>query len=194
MDIQIPIDRYSYLSTPKPKDAEELFEVVDGNREHLGKFLGWVQHNTSSQDSSKFINSLDHSDLYSEKFALFVTHKDNIAGVVDFNRGRKNSNELEIGYWLAKDYLGQGLMTKACAAFIDYAFKNSDVNRIVINTDTRNYKSQAVPRRLGFTKEGVGREFGILNGEYYDVNVNSILRSEWIAQQIAYKYVEALAA
>jgi len=194
MDIQVPIDRYSYLSIPEPKDAEELFELIDGNREHLGKFLGWVQHNNSSQDSLNFINSLDHSDVYNEKFAFFIMHRDKIAGVVDFHKGRKSSNALEIGYWLAKGYVGKGLMTKSCAALIDYAFKNSDVNRIVINTDTKNYKSQAVPSRLGFTREGVGRQFGILNGEYFDVNVNSILRSEWISQQIAYKYVEALAA
>ena len=194
MDIQVPIDRYSYLSTPKSEDAEELYELIDENREHLGKFLDWVQHSTSSQDSLNFIKSLDHSDLYNEKLAFFVIHRDKIVGVVDFREGRKSSNALEIGYWLSKEHLGKGLMTKACAALIDYAFKNSDVNRIVINTDTRNYKSQAVPSRLGFTREGVGRDFGILKGEYYDVNVNSILRSEWISQQIAYKYVEALAA
>lgn len=194
MDIQIPIDRHTYLKVPQPENAEELFNLIDSNREHLGKFLAWVEGNSTVEDSLNFINSLDHGNIYSEKFALCIVHRNKIVGIVDFHKGKTSSKSLEIGYWLAKEFIGQGLMTRSCAGFIDYAYKNSDVNRIVICTATRNFKSQAIPERLGFTKEGVGRQYGMINGEYFDVNVNSILRSEWVSQQIVNRYIISEAA
>ena len=194
MDFQIPIDRHNRLVIPSIDHAEELFALVDTNRDHLGKFLAWVPHNKTVQDSIDFIKSRDHEDTYSGKYALLILQNGKIAGIIDFHKGKRSPKSLEIGYWLSKSFSGKGLMTKACAALIDFAYKNSDVNRIVICCATKNFKSQAIPERLGFTKEGVGRQYGLLNGEHFDVNVNSILRSEWESQQIANRYIESEAS
>ncbi len=84
-----------------------------------------------------------------------------------------------IGYWLGGEYEGKGIMTRACTALIDYGFGELGLNRIVIRASTENTRSQAVPLRLGFTREGVERQAEWLNDHFIDMIVYSMLRSEW---------------
>jgi ribosomal-protein-serine acetyltransferase len=84
-----------------------------------------------------------------------------------------------IGYWLVSEYEGKGIMTRACEVLIDYGFDELGLNRIVIRASTDNVRSQAVPLRLGFTREGVARQAEWLNDRFIDMVVYSMLRSEW---------------
>ena len=36
-------------------DAPALFQLIERNRAHLRQFLGWLDHNTSVQDTFSFI-------------------------------------------------------------------------------------------------------------------------------------------
>lgn len=56
----------------------------------------------------------------------------------------------DIGYWLDKDHVGQGIVTKSCTKLIHYAFTtlNIEVARIITVVDNDN--SIAVAKRLGF--------------------------------------------
>ena len=65
------------------------------------------------------------------------------------------------------------MMTDACRALIDTLFSEYDLNRIEIRAAVQNVKSQAIPERLGFTKEGCLRQcewlhfvYGLLKEEY----------------------------
>jgi RimJ/RimL family protein N-acetyltransferase len=70
---------------------------------------------------------------------------------------RIGDEELEIGYWIHKDYLNQGLTTEATAALIKVAFELIHVHRIEIHCDPANLASAAIPRKLGFVHEGTLR-------------------------------------
>ncbi|MEB7787404.1 GNAT family N-acetyltransferase [Staphylococcus equorum] len=53
------------------------------------------------------------------------------------------------------------------------------MNRIEIQTATKNIKSQKIPRKLGFKQEGILREDEKLNGKFVDSYVFSLLKSEY---------------
>jgi RimJ/RimL family protein N-acetyltransferase len=56
----------------------------------------------------------------------------------------------EIGYWVHKDYINQGLATEATAALTKVAFLIERVARVEIHCDPNNVRSAAVPRKLRF--------------------------------------------
>ncbi|MCJ2540954.1 MAG: GNAT family N-acetyltransferase, partial [Candidatus Thermoplasmatota archaeon] len=89
---------------------------------------------------------------------------------------------VEIGYFVAEDHQGHGLMTRAVGAFVDHLFLEEGMNRVSARIMTENGRSRALVERLGLSLEGVHREEYKLRGEYKDMTVYSILRPEWKAR------------
>jgi ribosomal-protein-serine acetyltransferase len=90
-----------------------------------------------------------------------------------------NNKSASIGYWLDKEWLGKGVITRSCKAVIDDAFKRLQLNRIEIRAAVENTKSQAIPEKLGFKKEGIIRQGEFVNDHFVDLYVYSLLREEW---------------
>jgi len=70
---------------------------------------------------------------------------------------------------------------------IDDLFRELRLNRIEIQCAARNARSAAIPRRLGFTLEGIRREAELVNGEFRDLLHFSLLRKngiEWNARAL----------
>ena len=85
-----------------------------------------------------------------------------------------------IGYWLAEDQQGRGLMTAAVKRLLEHAFDELRLNRVGIEVAPNNPRSRALAERLGFREEGVLREaerFG--DDDYRDLVLYSMLASEW---------------
>ncbi|MEO6949604.1 MAG: GNAT family protein, partial [Ginsengibacter sp.] len=60
-------------------------------------------------------------------------------------------------------------------------FQKIGLNRIEIKAAVRNLKSQAIPIKLNFKKEGVLRQAEFVNNEFIDLFLYSILKEEWEA-------------
>ena len=70
-------------------------------------------------------------------------------------------------------------MTKALERYIEYAFNNIGLNKIEIQVATENFKSKALPKKLGFKEEGTIRDAEWLNDKYVDHIIYGLLKSEW---------------
>ena len=67
-------------------------------------------------------------------------------------------------------------MTSACEAVIDYCFSELKLKRIEIRVATENHKSQAIPERLGFQKEGCLKSAEWLYDKYVDHYVYGLIK------------------
>ncbi len=97
-------------------------------------------------------------------------------GIYDWN---KTVQRAEIGYDLDPAYWGQGLMTEALEAVLEYGFEQMQLNRIQAIIDSENSRSIKLVQRLGFTHEGVLRQNSHFNGQLRDDVVFSLLKTEW---------------
>ncbi len=70
-------------------------------------------------------------------------------------------------------------MTRACKAIIDHTFKDLGLHRVEIRCAAENFKSQAIPERLGFAREGVIRQAEWLYDHFEDHVVYGLLAPEW---------------
>lgn len=159
-------------------DAEELYQAIKANYDHLSVWFGWPEYHTSVQSTRAWIADGVNGTLFKTRIAGGVWENDVLVGSLGFDEGNFLNRSVGLGYWLAKEKMGQGLMTAVVGAVSKHLFINKRVNRVVIKAIEANEKSCAIPERLGFTFEGVERDGILLRGRYYNVKVYSLLSHE----------------
>ena len=159
--------------------ASEVFAAVERNREHLRHWLPWVDATRTKDDGIAFIRSTLEMFAAHEGFTAGIWHRERVAGVIGTHRIDWRNRRVELGYWLAREFEGRGIVTDACRVAITHLFREMDLNRVEIRCAAGNAKSSAIPRRLGFKLEGTHREAELVNGRYHDLLVFGMLKSEW---------------
>ncbi|MET4105899.1 GNAT family protein [Hymenobacter sp. UYP22] len=89
--------------------------------------------------------------------------------------------KLSIGYtWVGEAFHRSGLNRAAKHALLHYAFEVLGCERVELETDSRNHKSQQAMRRMGATEEGTLRSHRRTQGGIRrDTVIFSIIRPEW---------------
>ena len=166
-----------------PSDAPLLAESVTESVEHLRPWMPWVHAEPEPLEEKvkrlkrfRGMFDLGHDFVY----GIFNPEETTLLGGTGLHT-RLGARELEIGYWIHKDYINQGLVTESTSALIKVAFELLHVHRLEIHCDPRNLASAAIPRKLGFTHEGTLRAktrflerwsdsmiWGLLENEYPD--------------------------
>ncbi len=70
------------------------------------------------------------------------------------------TDEIEVGYSLAKEHWGRGLATEAAIGWLDLGFRVKGLQRIVAVADVQNAASRRVLEKLGLTYEKTERHYG----------------------------------
>lgn len=176
---KLKVDDEIEIRMLEESDAETVFALVDRNREHLRRWLIWVDASDSPEITRQYIR--DSKRRYERKEALSagIWLNGEFVGAIGVVGYEWHSRLMEIGYWLSADQQGKGIITKAVTAMIDDAFNNLEMNRVEIHCATGNAASRAIPERLGFKQDGVMREGGFLNGQFVDKVIYSMLANEW---------------
>jgi ribosomal-protein-serine acetyltransferase len=101
-----------------------------------------------------------------------------MAGVVGFNCIDQTNEIGHLGYWLGKEYTGKGIMSLVTADLINIGFNEFPIQKIEIRCATTNFKSRAIPERLGFKNEGTLRKAEKVYDKYFDMVVYGLLKNE----------------
>lgn len=112
------------------------------------------------------------------RFVIVAQPGDTIMGTIWHSKAVPYFNAREIGYTLASEYRGQGVVTEAVNLLVRYLFNSTLVNRLEIRMDTRNQASERVAIKCGFNKEGVSRGANFVRGKHVDMNLYALLRDE----------------
>jgi len=160
--------------------AEELYNLTDSDRNHLKEWLPWVDHTKSIEDTKMFIEMGKKQFISNAGFQAGIWYKQNLAGVIGCHGMNFTNKSTSIGYWLGEGYQGKGIMTEATKVLIAYLFLELNLNRVEIRCAENNYKSRAIPERLGFVKEGILREIEWIYDHYVDHVVYGMLAKQWM--------------
>ena len=172
------INKNIKLKILEEREAEQLFKLVDSNRDYLAEFLPFVEHTKKVEYSKHFIHSALQQFIDGNGFHCGIWSNKELIGVIGLHYLDLVNKTTSIGYYLAEDFQKKGIMTKCTQALIRYVYEVYDINRIEIRMSTKNKKSRAIPIRLGFTHEGILRSNERLQGEFSDIYVFSLLREE----------------
>ena len=163
-----------------PEEAEENFALIDKNREYLRKYLPWVDNTRSPDDTRRTIEGWQKEFKEKSNIVLGIYLADKNIGNMGLHDINRKNNCAEIGYWLAEDYQGQGIITDCVLALTGYGFNELELNRIFICCVVENKKSRAVPERLGYIQEGILQDGECLYGVYHDKVIYGMVRRNWL--------------
>lgn len=161
------------------KDAQNLFDVTRKNNTHLREWLGWLDEDKSVSDVEKYIEGSTKRFSDNEGIDFVIWHDDQMIGGIALYPIDMANKKTSVMYWLVEEFQGKGIMTDALKAVIEYAFIELKLNRIEISCAIENIKSSALPKKLGFTYDGISRESSWLYDHFVDTEVYSLLAKEW---------------
>jgi RimJ/RimL family protein N-acetyltransferase len=82
----------------------------------------------------------------------------------------------EIGYWLAKEYRGKGIMTAAINAMVKYGEEVRGLTRFEAPVFSFNAASEKVLLKCGFKEEGVMKNAYFKNGKLVDAKMFALVK------------------
>ncbi|HEY5455615.1 MAG TPA: GNAT family protein [Acidothermaceae bacterium] len=100
-------------------------------------------------------------------FALLVGEQ--FAGQVTVGAiARGSANSAYLGYWIARQFAGRGIMPTALAMVIDHCFGDAGLHRVEANIRPENAASRRVVEKLGFRLEGTRERYIHIAGAWCD--------------------------
>ena len=105
-------------------------------------------------------------------------------GAVGFNNLEKQHRKAEIGMWLLQEHWGKGILKEVMPKVFEIGFTQLDLNRIEGYVVSDNEKCKSALQKINFTHEGTFRESEMKNGALISVDIFSILKREWEANQL----------
>ena len=172
------VDKEISLELLQLHDKEELFELIDTNREHLRKWLTWVDKRTSPSDFETIIPLWIKNYAENNGFDVGIRYEGQLVGMLGLHYIDWKNGTTSIGYFLSETAQGKGIITKSVSAVLDYLFDTLHIHRVEIQCAVNNHKSRAIPEKLGFVNEGVKREGQWLYDHFEDLVTYSLLAWE----------------
>ena len=162
------------------RDANDLERVVSANHGYLAEWLPWVRATADAgvEARREYVRRARRQSEANDGFQAVIVAGRSIVGVVGFHHVDWANRSTSLGYWLAQDRQGRGIMTEAVRALVRHAFDVWQLHRIEIRVAVGNARSAAIPRRLGFAEEGILRHAERHADGYKDIVVYSLLRTD----------------
>jgi len=88
-----------------------------------------------------------------------------------------------LGYSIAREHEGKGLMFEALKAVINFAFTDKHLHRIMANHLPENKRSANVLKRLGFRVDGSAPDYLYIQGQWREHVLTSITNSHWLPRE-----------
>ncbi len=127
----------------QPSDAQLLADAVTENIDHLKPWMPWA-HAEPTPIEEKIRGVLRFRGLFDLQqdyvYGIFNKDESRLLGGTGLHT-RLSENDLEIGYWMHKDFTKQGLTTESTSALIKVAFEIIHIHRLEIHNDPANLVS-----------------------------------------------------
>src|SRR6056297_225239 len=91
--------------------APVIFETIDRDRDFLTQWLPFVEYTQKLSDTKNFIKSLVSQPGKKKDEVFVIWYRGEFAGLIGFKDTDWVNHKTELGYWLAKNMQGKGIIT-----------------------------------------------------------------------------------
>lgn len=160
------------------RDAQDIYDY--SRDPQVAKHVLWSAHR-SIGESKAYLRYMLRKYRMNEPASWGIELKSTgkIIGTIGYMWIQTDNAAAEVGYSLSRAHWGQGIMTEALRAVIDYAFNSLRLNRVEAIHELDNPASGAVMRKCGMQFEGRLRQKLLNKGRYVDVDLYAILRCDY---------------
>lgn len=161
----------------KLSDAKDL-AIALSNRKVQDNLRDGLPYPYTEQNGKDYISDMLSANE-DDTFAFAITADNKVVGSIGVFRQRNiHRQTAELGYYVAEEYWGKGIMTEAVKQICECVFDKSDIIRIYAEPFAYNIASCRVLEKAGFQYEGTLRSNAVKNGKVIDMKMYSLLKIE----------------
>ena len=159
----------------KLSDADDLASALN-NEKVLNYLRDGLPYPYTQKDAQHYINSILSSNP-NETFAYAIDVDGKAVGSIGaFRQGNIHFRTAELGYYLAEEYWGKGIMTQAVKQLCQKLFAETDILRIFAEPFAYNIGSRRVLEKAGFQLEGILKRNAVKNGRVLDMAMYALTK------------------
>lgn len=185
IDVEAPETPFPCLATSRlklreiaPTDAPSLL-AIHGDREAMRWFgTDSITSLAQAEEMVKTFASWRNPPATGIRWAIERNLDGRFVGTCGLFRWNRRWRSCTVGYELAQEAWGKGLMTEALGAALAWGFEGMELNRVEAQVHPHNGSSLKLLARLGFVEEGILRQAGFWDGEHRDLVQLSLLRED----------------
>ena len=174
------------LRAVTPDDAADMFGIMRDPR--VARYFGSAPM-VSLDEAAQRVDRIEQAWQEQTGVRWAITQRGNphLLGTCGYWRLIKPHFGAEIGYELAPEWWGQGIMTEAVGAVLQFGFTTMGLHRVEAQIHPANTGSRRVLEKLGFVQEGYFREnyYEVAEGQFTDTAVFSLLQATWMRRGTA---------
>ena len=156
-------------------DAADLAAALNNER-ILNNLRDGLPFPYTEKDAYDYIADMLAADE-NDTFAYAITQNDRVIGSIDaFRQDNIHRKTAELGYYLAEEFWGQGIMTEAIRQICEIIFAETDILRIYAEPFAYNTGSCRALEKAGFSCEGIMKNNAVKNGKILDMTLYSLTR------------------
>jgi len=171
------------LRPPEPSDAPALLELA-GDPE-VTRWFSWGPYTDEGQ-ALAWIELCERQRAEGVHLDLLVVDRERgPAGVTGLSEFSARDLRCVVGTWLGSAFQGTGVNRESKAIITRLAFEYLGMNRVGSYSNPANERSTKALLGVGFTHEGVLRDWHRHEGQWLDVNVFGLLARDWAQGPLA---------
>lgn len=160
------------------EDAADLALALN-NKNIMDNLRDGLPYPYTTKDAREFISSMLAAPPNTHYTWAIQADGKAIGSIGIFRKDNIHYRTAEMGYYIAEDYWGQGMVTHAVKEACAYVFEETDILRIFAEPFAHNTASCKVLEKCGFVFEGVLHNNAVKNGEIIDMSMYALLRENF---------------
>lgn len=166
------------LEASSEKHAERAYNLIDSCRDYLGEFIEWA-YDFSLDNAMKSYSQKAESFAKKQAFDYSIIDKQTNKFLGSISLIIKQNGVVSVGFWLDETEQGRGVISESLNMLIDFSFNNTTIEKILLQANIDNIKSQKVAEKAGFVFEGLFYTYRLnIYGESVDMYNYAILKDK----------------
>ena len=157
------------------RDTEELYDEImqQGVLEQLTMEIN------SPEDFKKYIMFIRRQWQLNNDFCYTIYHNDQAIGQTSLYNLSFKHLRAEIGIWMGPTHWRNGFGHEAISLLLRHSYNNLHLNRIYAHIFKENQGSISIFEKLGFSREGLNKDYVQKDDDFIDVYTYALLKREW---------------
>ena len=166
------------LRALRSSDIEDVFAYASDPE--VARHTLWDPHR-NLVDTRAFLDFVLDQILRGAAFIWGIVHESNshVIGTIGLANYAAQHSRAELGFAIGRPWWGQGLTTEAVRVVLSYGFRQLQLNRVEAYCMADNIASARVLEKAGLRFEGLLSKREFIKGEFEDLKLYAILRSEY---------------
>ncbi|MCB0516147.1 MAG: GNAT family protein [Chitinophagales bacterium] len=164
----------------------EIYSLIQESLPNLQLWLPWASETLLMSDTEAFIKDVKGRNFYLARQVYEIWFEGKIAGLIDLHNGNRETQTVEIGYWLGTAYQGKGIMLNACKILLRKVFAHTKISCVYVRCAENNLRSRSIPEKLRFTDLGYDNTEEIINTQKHKMLKYSLTKKQWERDLIFY--------